>query len=159
MTPGGGKPATPEQVARFGHVAAALRAYLKTANLKPADFNQEMGVDRANPKLYHWLNAKGAPSKGSRAKIAKLTGIPEVELMSRSIGEIARTALPVATTKLPAVVTTPGAKRPEVLAFVVDDEGRARIKLDVTLPIEDGAPLLRLLLDQGLVMRRAASDE
>jgi hypothetical protein len=48
----------------------------------------------------------------------------------------------------------PLVKRPEVLGFSVDDEGRAVIRLHAALPIEEGAALLRLLLDAGFVMAR-----
>jgi len=35
----------------------------------------------------------------------------------------------------------------------VDNEGAARIRVDITLPAVQGVNLLRLLLDAGLVMR------
>lgn len=60
---------------------------------------------------------------------------------------------------MPAVIEAPGAPAAvasqrrvvEVLAFTANNAGEARIRLDVTLPMAAATPLLRMLLDAGLV--------
>lgn len=49
----------------------------------------------------------------------------------------------------------PAVRRAEVLSFVAMDDGSARVRVDVTLPVAQGAPLLRLLLDAGLMLGEA----
>ena len=155
MTPGGGKKATAEPLARYGHIAAGLRAFLKARKWAIGDLNQAMGNERGHTGVYIWLNARGAPMKENRQKLAEVTGIPEIELMARSVKT---TAKPPAVIERAVAIASAPTKRQEVLSFSVDDEGRARIRLDVAMPVEDATPLLRMLLDAGLVMGRAASE-
>jgi hypothetical protein len=52
----------------------------------------------------------------------------------------------------------PATPRPagDPLVFRVTAGGEAHIRLDVTLPMEEGSALLRMLLDMGNVIRPAA---
>jgi hypothetical protein len=46
----------------------------------------------------------------------------------------------------------------DVLGFSVGTDGMARLRLDVTLPLDQAAPLLRVLLDAGVVLGRVQND-
>ena len=142
-------PPTREQVARFGHIAARLRAYLKMREMSVADLCEELGLDRDNSRPYPWIAGKGAPNDGIRAKLAKVTGIPEADLMRRGSGDPPPSQ---------AVALAPAAPRPittrvgDILSFAVTATGEARIKLDIVLPLANATPLLRMLLDAGVVL-------
>jgi hypothetical protein len=150
------KAATREQVARFGHIAAALRAVLKQRGWRVADLNEAIGRERNYTPSHVWLAAKGAPNLMMRALIAKATGIPEVQLMRRGPGE----APPVTTvTTAPPLALTgpaggPPAPRP-VLVFNVLEDGGVELELrKIRLPLDEGSALLRMLLDAGVVLRK-----
>jgi hypothetical protein len=150
------------QLARYGHVASLLRAQLKAKGWQIGDLNQALGKERHYAGSYHWLGAKGAPDPANRAKLAELFGIPETEFAMREAVPITKMAkqaakdfeqlsgkpLPLAAPALP----TPR-PAPDVLQFAVTATGETRLKLDVVLPAEPGVRLLRMLLDQGLVVQ------
>lgn len=145
------KPATPEQIAMYGHIAARLRGFLTERGWKAADLNAALGKDRGDAAAFTWLNGKGGPGATMRPKLAKLTGIPETDLLIRRPGDgAARERLPAVVDRTPRVAPA----RPlggDVLGFVVSPDGMARLRLDVTLPLAVATPLLRMLLDAGVV--------
>lgn len=142
-------PATPAQLATYGHVAARLRAELEKREWKVGDFNEAMGAPRGHPNAYNWVTGKTGLASSSRTKVAKVLKIPETELMPRS--ESGRVMTVVSAPIFPSVV--PAVRKvSEVLGFSVTDAGEARIRLDVTLPLAAATPLLRMLLDAGLVL-------
>ena len=142
------KPATPAQIAACGHIAAAVRDLLKARGWKPADLSEALGIERGSgAQVSSWMNAKGAPGPENRKKLGKLMGVAPDSLMRRD------RAVAVVAQRLPAVVAA-AEGRPrasDVLSFTVDSTGGARIRLDVTLPLEHAMPLVRLLLDAHLV--------
>jgi hypothetical protein len=77
-----------------------------------------------------------------------VTGIPLRELIARGV-----TTTQVVT-EGNAVLLPPkqAAKAPDVLMFNVSPDGEARLRLDVTLPIDKAMPLVRLLFDAGVVI-------
>jgi hypothetical protein len=142
-------PASPDQIARNGHAAAVLRAYFKRTGETRANFNTKMGLKRSNTGVYQWLNGKNGISPKKARKVSKITGIPMEDLTQRALN----------TAKVnPNRVSEAGALaireplRREVLSFAVLQDGEARIKLDISLPLKSATPLLRLLLDAGLVL-------
>lgn len=148
------RPATPEQIAMFGHITARLRGFMAERKWQVADLNQALGRDRANTGVYNYLNCKGAPAPETRVKLAKLTGIPEADLMMRPRpGDgAASERLPVVEDRTPAARVAPArALGGDVLGFNVAADGTARLRLDVTLPLATATPLLRMLLDAGIV--------
>jgi hypothetical protein len=86
-----------------------------------------------------------------RPILAKLFGVPAAALTAREDGA------PVKTVNTGAVVLAAPQGRPQVaragdvLSFSVSATGEARIRLDVALPLETAKPLLRMLLDAGIV--------
>ena len=149
-------PPTALELARFGHVAATIRAALESKGWTVAELNAALGKERGDAGAYKWISGKGAPNPVNAQRIAKVLNVSTSDLVARDVPEatLAKPLLPAITTTIgePRKVDGPPAKRPEVLSFSVDDEGRARIKLDVSLPVGDATPLLRMLLDAGLVM-------
>jgi hypothetical protein len=150
MTPGGGKAASPIQVARYGHVAALLRAEMAKRKWTNAQFNEALGQPRASPGIYQWLGCKGAPGTKLAPKVAKLLGVPVASLLARRDGASPPTEVAVLAPPQPAV------RRAEVLSFSVTDDGHARLRLDVTLPIEQASALLRTILDVAKLAGEAA---
>ena len=147
MPSGNRKPATPAEIARFGHIAAALRHWMATQKMTPHQLEQAVGAANAYP----WLNSKGAPGPKFAAKLAKLTGIDVSDLVPRLAGKPVE-AVPVVVAKQRVVAVVAPERRP-VLSFDIDDTGMARVRLDVTLDLEQAEPLMRLLLDAKLVSR------
>src|SRR5215831_9016904 len=145
------RPATPAQVAMYGHVAAKLRAFLAEKNMKVRDLNLAMSRPPSFTPTYSWVQAKGAPGKKLRPLVSRVTGIPVRDLISRRIGDAP--VEPEVLRPVPQPRATGNAGPSHVLAFTVDNEGAARIRVEITLTAVQGVNLLPLLLDAGLVMR------
>jgi len=145
-------PQTPEQIAQFGHIAAALRAVATKHGWSTPDVAQRLGFDRSYAPVWVWMAGKGAPGPKAREKISKVLGIPADDLKKREL-EFATVKQP--TSRAVAVIDAPRpvARVPggDVLSFTVDRTGMARIKVDATLPLDKATPLFRMLLDAGLV--------
>lgn len=146
MAIGKARSPTPAEVARFGHIAAAVRALMETRKWKPGDLNEALGVKRENTAIYQVLNCRQAPGKAKAAKLAKLMGVAPQALRPRDGAEPVATSEPVRT-----VVAT--SRVPEVLSFQVLADGTARLRFDVVLPIEPAKSLLRILLDAEALMK------
>lgn len=140
------KPATPEQIAQNGHIAATIRAVMKQRGWKMPDLNEALGKPRGDAGIFKWVHATGAPSPRGRALLSKALGIPETELMPRMPGAPSQA---VAASSAPAKLAP--VRVGDVLSFAVSADGAARIKLDVVLPLATATPLLRMLLDAGIV--------
>jgi len=135
---------TPEQIMAYGEVATSLREWCKTNDKSAKDINKIIGKGASYSAGFQWLNGKAAPSKYNRVLLAKATGIPEEKLTKRKSFDQVTIEKPP-TTKFVS-------KTSDVLSFTVTDTGEARIKLDVTLPMQSAVPLFRLILDAGVVM-------
>lgn len=145
-------PATPLQLARFGHVAATIRKAMDARQWGPADLNQALGYERGNAVVYHWLNGKGAPLPKNAERIAKVLQVKVDDLAPRDVPASTLAAAEPVRSVAPPMPAVAAPRGREVLGFSVDDAGHARIKLDVALPVADAAPLLRMLLDAGFVI-------
>ena len=156
-------PAGPLQIAMYGHIAVALRAALAAKDWTLAELNQAIGRDRAHAGVYQYLAAKSAPRPEIRIKIAEVLGLPEAVLMRRKPGEAAPKAAPMASALL-ALPQRLAAPRPRpgpattadapVLQFTANADGTTRLTVDVTLAAERAVPLLRILLDAGMIVAR-----
>jgi transcriptional regulator with XRE-family HTH domain len=139
-----------------GHIAAALREYMTQHELSAGDFNQLLGYERGNTGIYQWLRAKTAPGDRLRAKLHKVTGIPLASLTPRDVD----TPTQVTTTEPRAVSTILRPMSPNpVLQFTVSADGTARIKLDAAMSLAAASPLLRILLDAGIVPNTQGDDD
>lgn len=145
-------PPTPEQIARIGHAASAVRAALERLDLSPGDFNQRLGLPRKHTQIYNVLNCKVAIGPRYLAKYSKALGIPEHDLEPRELVQ----AEPQA--RVPRVINgTPLPRAHDVLGFSIDSDGNARLKLDLVASIETVTPVLRMLLDLGLVVSKGGN--
>lgn len=157
--------ATPEQIARFGHIAILLRRYLTETGMKPADFHEHvLKLDRNATAMYPWLKGVAKPGAHHAHIIGKTLGVPWSFFKPRELDDPA-VAQPE-TLKVPSswkptpsqnvmVLSPPRLGRPaagDVLSFAIDRTGSVRLKLDVALPLERGSALLRMLLDAGIVL-------
>ena len=141
-----------QNIARYGHIATLIRTRMSQEDWTITEFSRAF-TGETRPQLVHpWVNAKGAPSVQYRAKLAKFLGVPESELQPR---EEANTPPPEAQRlkRLPQAPREDGS-RPgrDGLLFSVNETGTARIRLDASLPFDEATPLLRMLLDAGLVL-------
>jgi hypothetical protein len=147
-------PTTPAEIAAYGHIAAALREYLKRTGKDIADLNQAIGNERSHTAPYIWLNCKGGPGPANRIKLAKLLGCKPDDLAAK-VRSKAPDGLPVKHEVGPPRTATGAAwvapRRADALSFVVTPTGEAHIKIDITLPLTEGSALLRMLLDAGAV--------
>jgi hypothetical protein len=139
------KPATPEQILMYGHIAAALRSFMEKKGWGPADLNHAMGKDRSYSAGYQLVNGKTGAGSKLLPKLMKITGLSAEQLTMRKIKTMSKST---------AIVTYKPSKTSrlnDVLVFSVTSDGKARIKVDIELPLESATPLLRMLLDAGLV--------
>lgn len=136
MPSGTPRPATPDEVAKFGHIAALMRKYMTDHSLKGPQFAEAMGIkDMKNlAQLYKWLGSKAAPGHMYRKRVAKVLGVEPDFLRPRKPGEV---------THLPALTPV---KAGDVLQFNINSEGMVRLKFDATLPASKGIPLLKIVL-------------
>ena len=141
--------ATPGEIARFGHIATFLREKMTERGCQSmGDFNESMGLKRDNSVTFKWVNSRGGPSPAYRAKLAKVFKVKADFFMPRETDGDTKS---VSTGT--AIVLSPAPKVQDVLQFNVGSTGEARIRLDVTLPVAQAVPLLRVLLDTtGLIV-------
>jgi hypothetical protein len=158
MTKGRIEPATPGQIAMFGHIAARLRQVMDERDWKVRDLNVAMDRAETQSDPYVWLAAKGAPSPKMRDRLAKVLKIPVADLMPRDDSTVPMKAERVPRAAPPPRAETIAPPHPpsrDVLNFSINHEGQARIRLDVTMPALKGAGLLRILMDAGLTLGAA----
>ena len=139
------KPATPEQIARFGHIAALFRKHMEEHNQTYSDFAREIGYKPEKlTQIYKWSGSKAAPSPAWRVKLSKVLGVPPDFLAARDPSD---PTPPVHSGQ----VSRPRQSDGPVLQFAASSDGEARIRLDVTMPVAQAMPLLRILLDAGIL--------
>lgn len=160
-------PATPADVARYGDAAAAIRAAMDKNNLTVPALSKRLGMAATNSSVYLWVAAKGSPGSKYRKKLAEALGIPIAALVPKggvdAVGHSkgARAAAkPGAALERPAPAPRPPtvpARRP-AFSFTVAEDGEARIQFDVSMPVEQAWPLVRLLADHGLIRAQLAEN-
>jgi hypothetical protein len=139
----------PSEIARFGHIAAFLREQMQQRGCKNvADLNTLLGLTRGNAITFKWLHARGGPSPDYRKKLAKVFNVKPDFFKPREGGEAGTPDIVPGQ----AVVLAPHSRVTDVLQFNITSAGDARIRLDVTLPVAQAVPVLRMLLDQGLLL-------
>ena len=164
---------TPADIARCGHIVAFLRREMDKREWGPPDLAKALGLKPGTTTIYPWINGTSAPSPKMRVKLAKLLGVEETALMARDpsgapianptsvrgaqakpqpVGKMLDQLSQLPRTASGTAWTAP--KQADVLAFTVTNDGRARIKLDTTLPLDEGAALLRVLLDMNLMLTK-----
>lgn len=138
--------ATPEQIARNGHVAALIRKRLTDLKWKPKDLNAALKLSSGHPTVYSWLSAEMAPGPEYREKLAKIFKTPPENFMPRPLNKTERTEIVVHS----ATVLAPAPKN--VLTLAINNQGEARIQLDVSLPAQQAMALARSLFDFGITI-------
>lgn len=141
-------PANPDQIARNGHIAAAIRDFLARKGWKPPQLNEAIGLSPERSNVYVWMSAKIAPSTVYQGKLARVMGVPITSLLPKELGEAASQAMPQLLPPGPG----PGPKPRDILTITFATDGSAHIRLDATLPASQAMPIVRLLLDAGLVV-------
>lgn len=166
-------PATPEQIARFGHIAVLLRRYLATTGMSMGDFAEHVMGSRKSVTHYPWVGGKSAPSLPSRMIMQRMMGVPTDYMVPRN-PEAEPGAYPPEPQQLkvphswtqrrlahgaPVTAAPPRqpdkpATRRDVLSFQLHDDGTASVRLVAdNLPAEHAKSLLRVLLEAGLPLR------
>ena len=152
---------------RLGHIGAAIREAMTRLDMTPSQVNMALGRPKSDAGIYLWRAAKAAPHLKYKAAVAKLLGLKIEDLTPRKESPMPRPgergrprngvsdAVPVPAALKP-VGYHPGGYggggTRDVLSFRVNAAGRARISLDVEMELAQATPLLRLLLDAGLVL-------
>lgn len=156
MPTGNPIPATPDQILKYGHIAALVREALEAKGLSPADFNHEAGFARDSTFIYQVRSGKQPPSPRMVEALHKVLGINRSDLRPRTT-----TRMPKSIGRPPALINPEtGGKIHDILGFSIDNAGNGRLKLDLIASIDTVVPLLRMLLDMGLVIsQNAAKDE
>lgn len=141
--------ATPVDIARCGHIALFLRERLEERGWGIPDLAKAVGLSRTNTTPYSWLKGTSAPQAATRDKLAALFGVAAHTFAPRGpdgepeLFDEPEEQLPVKIIQAPPT---------EVLSFAADSHGQARIRVDVTLPVDKAMSLLRLLMDAGVVL-------
>jgi len=169
-------PATPEQIARHGHIAVLLRRYLEQTGMRMGDFGEHVLGSRTNLSHYPWVAGRSAPGPASRKRLSRVLGVPAAYLAPRDPeadpGQYPdppqRLKVPDSWTQLrlaqPQPVTTAPPRQPDkpatrrdLLSFQLHDDGTASIRLVAeNLPAEHAKSLLRVLLEAGLPLKDVA---
>lgn len=143
---------SPARIATLGHVATLLKTEIEKRGWSMAEFNHAIGLEPKNTKAYAWLACRSAISAGMRKPVAKVLGVKEADLMPRQLSQV-QLPVVVSANKQRAAVQAAGTPARtlsvsgDVLAFNVMADGQARLRLDVTLPLDKASKVLRLLLD------------
>lgn len=141
---------TPQQIARVGHITAFLRSEMTKRNMKPTDLTKALGIKPTATTIYPWLRGVAAPMPKWRPRLAKIFGVPVTTFEPRALTSD-NTSIAVPRT----IVTRP---LNDPLTFSVTADGVARIRLDVMLPIDVATPLLRMLLDAGIIFNKSTEE-
>lgn len=145
-------PATPDQIARFGHIAAAVREALISKGMTPGEFNIAAGFNRESTYIYQIRSGKQAPSPRLVEALHQVLGINRSDLKPKGKVKMGRPYNP------PVVLpVAEGVRVHDVLGFNLDNAGNARLRLDLTAPVDTVVPLLRMLLDMGLVISKEST--
>lgn len=168
-------PATPEQVARFGHIAIFLRRYFTETGMGLGDFNEHVLLTRRSATaVSSWRNAKMAPGRGLARQIENTLKVPRGFFSPADIeapapeqpttyavpaswmpnprpGSLAAAVGPqkMLPPPQPSVEPPRPATRP-LVSFHLNDDGTARLTVDVTLDTKRATSLFRVLLEAGL---------
>lgn len=146
------KPATPMELAKYGHIAAHIRNLLKVQGWSSSELVKQLGAPPGSAHIYRWIDGKGGPDEKNRTKLAKMMGIKEEDLRPRSAKDL---MAPTSHAVMAATPSTPPVRKAnpgEVLQFGASADGEVRIRLDITLPAEEGVALFRTLLDAGIIV-------
>lgn len=142
--------ATPESIARFGHIAAFLRKELKDRDWSQSELTKRLGANSTSV-LAPWIQSRGAPGPDYRKKLAEVFGVEESFFESRSING--------AAPKESAPISHHGGIRPgsgrqptknRVLNFALNADGTAHISLDLQTSKQKGLEILQFLLNAGI---------
>jgi transcriptional regulator with XRE-family HTH domain len=140
-------------VPRNGEVAGNIRQLMKDRGWTVPDLNEKLGMKRSAANVYGWIKAKGAPGAEMQKRLAKLTGTKASDWAPNEAQSAPKPGQEIVRVYPPREQKP----QPDILSFTVSPEGAARIRLDVTLPVQMAMPLVRMLLDQGLIVRDSSN--
>lgn len=138
---------TPDPI-RYGHIAAALRQFISSKNMKMADFSEAMGLGRKSVTPYGWLSARGAPSAPMAKRLTKVTGLPASTWQARLPTNNGQTTALLAQPALPPQ-SHPNPVELVNISFLAD--GSARVRFNATMPTEHVTALLQTLTEIGVL--------
>lgn len=148
-------PTAPPNPAAFGHIASLLRIKMAEHNLKSQELSKKLNCSPS--AVYFWLRANNSPGPEMRSKLSKMFNISETDLLPKRSVVLSESKALIVTAKKPSAVYRP-TNTHNPLVFTITSEGMANIKMDVTMPLEVAQPLLRMLLDAGIVFSKPQGD-
>jgi transcriptional regulator with XRE-family HTH domain len=124
-----------------------LRAQMTARGWSVGDLAAALGLPRTSTTPYSWLSGNSMPRTEMRLKLA--------ELFTNGA------APPVITKDVRAPTIKRGPLPSDLLSFIVNTDGTATISLEATLPIDQALPLLRTLINAGVLAntKEDVSDE
>lgn len=151
---------TPEDIARNGHVVVFLRREMEARQWGVADLVKALDLPRGSTTVYPWIKGIGTPGPAMRRKLGEVFKVAPETFSARDPGEHPPGPVGKMLVEIQRPLTSPNAAHAvrvnqpaprDVLSFNVGANGIARIRLDIELPLVNATPLLRMLLDAGLV--------
>jgi hypothetical protein len=149
---------TPEDVARNGHVVVFLRREMEARQWGVVDLVKALGLPHGSTTVYPWLKGTGTPGTKMRARLGKVFEVAPETFSARDPDEHLPGPVGKMLVEIQRPLTSPNAAHAvkvnpprDVLSFNVDSAGNARIRFDVSMPLVKATPLLRMLLDAGIV--------
>lgn len=129
---------------------------MKDNDWNPPRLIKEIGAPDGAAQVYKWMQGKGAPGVKYGARVAKILGIPIEEVRRKSVKE----ELPSVVSAISSITALKGrAHSSDVLQFQITTENEARIRLDLTLPVDQGIKMLQVILGAGMLAASGLTEE
>lgn len=124
-------------------IAATLREAMERKGLTAGDVAEKLMGTRASSVAYNWVAGRNAPAPKYRAPLAKLLGISVEDLKPRDDVTYRTNGAAAVTVKAPARDMRSAEQQ---LSFTILSGGQARLRVDVTGPLERISPILLQLM-------------
>jgi transcriptional regulator with XRE-family HTH domain len=150
------------QLAKNARVAAKLREAAARMNMRPADVQRELGINKTSTLVYPWFTGAAAPTLKYRRPLAKILKLslddltpadedtpneePDEAESADQNGQDEQ-AEPAPRQELVPVPPLTPPQPQEVFSFKILANGQAHVQLNLRLPLEDAIPLARFLMD------------
>ena len=138
--------ATQKQLKKYSDIAVAIREGMARRGWTVGQLNEALGKNKGSPAAYYWYHGRGAPGKDIIPVLARVLQIPIESLQWRNKDKVSTSTnqLVVAPVKTSVVKA---AEPNDVVNFNITPDGKAHIKFEWTMPLEQGNQLFRSVMD------------
>jgi hypothetical protein len=130
------KPATALQVARYGHIAAAIRQAMQQRSMTPRDVSNQLGLHKTATTVYPWINGIAAPVPKYHSKLMRVLGLTKEQITARDVDPPPSTALVVAKTQPKRSMNVDKQRQLHTFSMVMMPNGQCHVHIDMLLPWE-----------------------